>query len=696
MPGINPNSGANPAANLGVNRGANLNRGESDESSDKSSPYAAFYAALARDFPNRIFCDYLHCFALGVDSSCYAYTPKCVIIAVSEDEIVRILRLSNALNLPVTFRAYATSLSGQALGEGVLIIATKGWENIEVCDGFIRLGCGVVGQAANLALKTKRQKIGPDPATLAVASIGGIVANNSSGMCCGVAQNSYQTLKSLRVILSDGTVLDTSDESSVAAFLDSHAHIIEALRGLRSEILADEVLRGRISRKFQIKNTTGYALNALLDFSDPIEALSHLFVGSEGTLGFISRVELFCVRDFLFRACGLLFFESIEGAAAAVRLLSSHSEIVASAELMDYFSLKSVRDFGGESSELGAVKSLLSDLKTSSACILLQTQSDDLPTLEKNLATIKNLLKTATVRAFYSHEEREMSAWWAMRKALLPITSTLRPKNSAVITEDVCFEIARLGEGVAFLQGLFEKYDFRGIIFGHALAGNLHFIITPNLDCPRERARFEAFVGEMAQGVVNLGGSIKAEHGTGRMVAPFVALEWGERAYALNRRIKAIFDPKNRLNPDVIISEDSRIFAKNLKQMPSLAPSLDNCNECGLCDAGRLFFTQRQKIALLREMRRLEGKNDAESQEILAEIRAGLRREMTGEIAAKIAKDSPDSPKGSRPDSQKDSQDSRLDSPPKCEDLCPIKIRDCDIESALNAALARDSLGEIC
>lgn len=583
--------------------------------------YYAFYTQAKTFLQDRIFIDYLHRFALGGDASCYRYIPKIAIKAINEEEIIKILALSRQYSLPLTFRAYGSSLSGQACSDSILVITTFGWRDIEVDNESIKLSCGVIGSEANDALKHLGKKIGPDPATIAMASIGGIVSNNSSGMCCGVKQNSYQTIKSIRVILGDGTILDTSCKDSVDSFLSSHAQMVESILSLRDEILADSELTALIKRKYKIKNTTGYSINALVDFEDIVDILNHLFVGAEGTLGFISSVVLQNVDDEAYKACALLFYPDMDTTAQAIQILAQNDDIISSAEVMDYASLKSVRGLEG-------LPSVIDEIKEGNACILIQTQSNDLNTLESNLVRIKDSLTRTNLLfpALYSQDESVYNAWWKIRKGLLPIASSLREDGSSVITEDVCFEIERFGEGVRFLQNLFAKYGFKdnGIIFGHALSGNVHFIITPNLNDAVQRQNFENLVSDMAEGVAKMGGSIKAEHGTGRMVAPFVEIEWGKKAYQINCKIKQIFDEANLINPDVIITDNPNIHTQNLKEMTKVDDFVNKCMECGFCEkacpSNPITLTPRERIAVFREMQRLENLGTDEARKLRNEL----------------------------------------------------------------------------
>ena len=568
------------------------------------------FAKEAREFlPNAVFDDYLRRFAYSTDASCYLYIPKVVCVADSEESVVKLIKLANKFGTPLTFRAAGSSLSVQCSSKDILVVANDNFKSIEIAPNseHVCLSCGVIGSDANEALKRHGKKIGPDPATIATALIGGIFNNNSSGMCCGVKQNSYNTVKSIRVILHDGTILDTSSDESVNEFCKTHGELVDQILKIRDEISQDSELCALINRKYKIKNTTGYSLNSFVDFSELKDIINHIFVGSEGTLGFVSKVVYECIEDKKFKACGLLFYENLDEASKAVVTLGGLGDIVSAAEMMDYACLVSVRGIDGVPKEVYEVQK-------GTTCILLQTESNEQNELEQNLQTIKLALSgfKNALEPLYSQDSNVYDGWWKIRKGILPIAASKRRSKSSVITEDVCFTIDKFCDGVKLIQDLFEKYDFSdiGIIFGHALAGNLHFVITPLLNDEKEFNNFKDLVEDMAKSVSMMGGSVKAEHGTGRMVAPFVELEWGEKAYAFNRKIKATFDPKGIFNPDVIISDDKEIHAKNLKDMNETDDYINFCMECGFCEKACpskfLTLTPRQRIAVTREISRLK------------------------------------------------------------------------------------------
>ena len=563
---------------------------------------------------DRVYTDHLRRYAYGVDASCYSYLPKVVVKAEDEREVRRLIRLCQQCGTPFTFRAAGSSLSGQCSSEDVLIVCNDGFKKMEVIDDgkALKCECGVIGSDANDLLKPYNRKIGPDPATLATALVGGILNNNSSGMCCGTAQNSYKTIRSIRVVLLDGTVLDTSDKKSIEQFLREKPQMVEEILQLRKEILADEELTHLIHHKYKIKNTTGYGLNSLVDFEDIIDIINHLFIGSEGTLGFVSEIVYNTVEDVPHKGCGLMFFKTLNDASLAVVALANMGrDKVVAAEMMDYQSLKAVQT-------LENVPDFVREVPEGTSAILFQTESYSKETVDENLAFIKDKLKDipTAIPSLYSQDPKEYDSWWAIRKGILPIVGGQRRKGTTVITEDVCFQIEDFTKGIEMLTELFHKYDFvdGGVIFGHALSGNVHFNITPDFSDPKDTKNFGDLVKEMSERVSGFGGSLKAEHGTGRMVAPFIEMEWGRKAYEINRRIKAIFDPTRILNPDVMITDDPDVYKKNLKAQCVIDDAFTICMECGFCEKNcpsrNLTLTPRQRIALLRETKRLENEGN--------------------------------------------------------------------------------------
>ncbi|MBA1224017.1 FAD-binding and (Fe-S)-binding domain-containing protein [Stutzerimonas stutzeri] len=565
---------------------------------------AAFLAAVERLIPaERRFDDPLSTLAFGTDASFYRLIPKLVVRVESEAEVVALLKLAHAEHVPVTFRAAGTSLSGQAISDSVLIVLGDNWNGREIRNGGeqIRLQPGVIGANANAVLAPFQRKIGPDPASINAAKIGGIVANNSSGMCCGTAQNTYKTLAGLRVVLADGTVVDSEDAASVAAFRQSHAALLEQLAELGRETRANTELAAKIRHKYRLKNTTGFSLNALVDYDEPLDILNHLMVGSEGTLGFISAVTYDTVPDHPHKASALVVFPDVETCCLAVPVLKQQP--VSAVELLDRRSLRSVEHKAG-------MPEWVKELSPTACALLIESRAASQSLLHEQVNLIMASIAHFPVekQVDFSEDPVVYNQLWKIRKDTFPAVGAVRQTGTTVIIEDVTFPVERLAEGVNRLIELLDKHRYdEAILFGHALEGNLHFVFTQGFDDPAQVARYEAFMGEVAQLVaVEFGGALKAEHGTGRNMAPFVELEWGSEAYALMWKIKRLLDPAGILNPDVVLSEDPDIHLKNLKPMPAADEIVDKCIECGFCEpvcpSNGLTLTPRQRIVIWRDI----------------------------------------------------------------------------------------------
>ena len=566
----------------------------------------ALISDLRTRFPaERVISDELRRLAWGTDASFYRLIPRVVVIAENEDDISHVLAVARRQDTHLTFRAAGTSLSGQAISDGILVLIGEDFSSFELAaDALsVRLGPAIVGSEVNRRLASCGRKIGPDPASIATCKIGGIAANNASGMCCGTAQNSYQTLAGLRVMLADGSVLDTEEAGSIAAFRQDHAELLKVLGNLAEDTRADEGLAGRIRQKYKIKNTTGYSLNALIDFADPIDILAHLMIGSEGTLGFISRITYRTVVEDPCKASALVFFPDIEAACQAVVRLKPQP--VSAVELLDRAALRSVESKAG-------LPAIIRSLGETVAALLIEVRAHENIALQARIdAALSAIAGIATVEpACFSTDRDTCEMYWKVRKGTFPSVGAMRRTGTTVIIEDVAFPIESLAAATLDLQALLREHGYHeAIIFGHALEGNLHFVFTQDFGDPAEVTRYAGFMDAVCRLVVDkYDGSLKAEHGTGRNMAPFVEMEWGKQATDLMRRIKTLFDPENRLNPGVILNDDPAAHLKHLKPMPAAEDIVDRCIECGfcepLCPSHQLTLSPRQRIVAWRELSR--------------------------------------------------------------------------------------------
>lgn len=567
------------------------------------------------------------------DASVYRLIPQLVVQPKTDSDIQEIFRRARRLRLPVVFRAAGTSLSGQSITDGILVDLGRYWRSHEILqDGAaIWLQPGVIGEHANRYLQRHHRKIGPDPASLSACMIGGIVANNASGMRCGVQKNAYHTLQEIRFILPNGHVYDSREPDTSQRFRNHEPRLVMILQQFKKRIENDKGLQDAIRQKYQRKNTTGYGLNAFLDFQDPFEIFCHLLVGSEGTLAFISDVTLRTIPEPPFKATGLIVCPSLE---ETVSLVGPLRDLDAGAvELMDRASLASVENQKG-------IPEAIKTVSPEAAAVLVELQAESQEELQRSLKETKSLLQHVSLEYFsgFSEERVFQDRLWKIRKGLYPSVGAVRETGTSVIIEDIAFPLEKLAPATRQVRSLLDNHGYKnGIIFGHAKDGNLHFVITQKFDAGGTR-QYQALIEDMVQLVVKeFNGALKAEHGTGRNMAPFVETEWGAALFEGMQSLKRAADPSNILNPGVIINQNPNAHVEDIKQLPSVESYIDTCVECGFCEpvcpSRDLTTTPRRRIAIWREITRLAGGSPADRQ-VAAELKAAYQYDAIDTCAA--------------------------------------------------------------
>lgn len=550
--------------------------------------------------------------AYAADAGFYYLRPKAVVQPVSEQEVAGLFKFSHQHQVPLTFRAAGTSLSGQSISDGILVDLSQYWSLVraENKGETVRVQPGVIGAVVNGELRKYGRKIGPDPASINSAMMGGIISNNASGMCCGVSKNAYHTLKYIKFILPDGQLYSTEQKADYKRFETDCAALYHEILKLREQIVSRPELYERIRAKYKTKNTVGYAVNAFIDYEHPLDIFAHCLVGAEGTLGFIAEAVLDTVPDYPLKSTALLYFSDIYAACRAiVPLTESGAEAV---ELMDRASLHSIENIKG-------VPAIIKDLPAEAAALLVEYQDytdDQLKLKSNNFLQVAPSLSLLEMPVF-TQDPLAQAFLWKVRKGMFPSVGSVRASGTTVILEDIAFPVARLGDAILDLQQLFKKHQYdNAIIFGHAKDGNIHFVVTQAFETPDEIARYDRFLKEVVDLVVNrYDGALKAEHGTGRNMAPFVETEWGSEIYAVMKTLKSLADPQNLLNPGVIINENKEAHIHHLKELPKVEEEVDKCMECGFCEhkcpSRNLTMTPRRRIVVRRELLHLQRKGQS-------------------------------------------------------------------------------------
>ncbi|MEU1228253.1 FAD-binding and (Fe-S)-binding domain-containing protein [Streptomyces sp. NPDC005828] len=543
------------------------------------------------------------------DASPYRFVPQVVVVAEDIDDISTVLSYAHGKGREVVFRAAGTSLNGQAQGEDILVDVRRHWAGVEVLDdgarARIRPGTTVV--RANAALAPHGRVLGPDPASAIACTIGGVVANNASGMTAGTTRNSYRTVSSLTVVLPSGTVVDTAGPDADEELARAEPRLCAELMALKAEIEADTALTARIRAKYAIKNTNGYRLDAFLDGDTPVRILRGLMVGSEGTFGFISEVVFDTLPLDREVSTALLFFPSLPAAAAAVPLFNEAGALAV--ELMDGNTLRA-------SVSVAGVPADWAELPKETAALLVEFRAPDTQALEAYeraagtvLGGLDLIAPVASVENAFTRDPKRISGYWKARKAFVTAVGGSRPSGTTLITEDFAVPPDRLAEACESLLGLQARHGFDAAVAGHAAHGNLHFLLAFDAADPADVQRYAAFMDEFCKVTVErFDGSLKAEHATGRNIAPFLELEWGTRATDLMWRVKEAIDPAGVLAPRIVLDRDPQAHLRGLKTIPTVERIADPCIECGFCEptcpSHDLTTTPRQRIVLRREMMR--------------------------------------------------------------------------------------------
>lgn len=541
--------------------------------------------------------------AYASDAGFYYLRPKAVVQPIAEAEIIALFKFSHEHKIPLTFRTGGTSLSGQAITDGILVDLSQYWNKMQIENEGeqVRVQPGITGSMVNAYLKRYKRKIGPDPSSIDAAMMGGILSNNSSGMCCGVKLNSYHTTKHIRFILPDGKIFTTESPKDYSRFETECVQIYAAIKGMQEQIKQNAELYDLVRRKYETKNTVGYSLNSFIDHEHPLDVLAHLLIGAEGTLGFIAEAVMETVPDYPYKTTAFLYFPDIYAACQAIIPLTvSGAEAV---ELMDRASLRSIDSLKG-------VPDRLKTLPETAAALLVEFQANSLEELHTKTNVFLAAAPTLSMleEPLFTKDIKQQAFYWKLRKGMFPAVGAVRASGTTVILEDIAFPVAKLGDAILDLQTLFKKYAYHeAIIFGHAKDGNIHFVVTQAFHTAAEIERYDMFMQDVVKLVVETyDGTLKAEHGTGRNMAPFIETEWGGEAYQIMKALKATIDPQNLLNPGVIINENKKAHIANLKPLPSVEQEVDKCIECGYCEhkcpSRNITLTPRQRIVVRREL----------------------------------------------------------------------------------------------
>ena len=550
--------------------------------------------------------------AVAPDASHYLLTPGALVRAGSTSDVAAAMAAAKRHRVAVNFRSGGTSLSGQGSTVGVMVDTRRSFRGIEVLDGGrkVRVQPGATIVAVNSVLARYGRKLGPDPASSVACTFGGVLADNSSGMSCGTVANSYRTLDSMVFVLASGTVIDTSDPQYEDKLAHDEPELVETLMALRDQC-HEQSRADEIAFQFSRKNTMGYGLNAFLDYDTPAQILSHLMIGSEGTLGFISSAVMNTVKIMPNLATALLHFPTLDAATKALPALVESGVTVT--ELMDSSSLRLCRDDPANGHIIPPAPG------SGDAALLVEYHCPDQQSRDEAVKAGNSVISGLNLvnEPTFTDDPAVRGPIWTLRNGLYAKVAGTRQSGQTALLEDIAVPIEALAGVCGDLQQLFGEHNYpESIIFGHAKDGNIHFLVVEDFRNKTGLDRYEKFTEDMVSLVLDTHGTLKAEHGTGRIMAPFAARQYGPDLYRIMRQIKESVDPTGVLNRGTIITDDPRLHLKEVKLTPTVQEEVDRCVECGYCEpvcpSRDLTLTPRQRIVIQRAIAQAQADGDEE------------------------------------------------------------------------------------
>jgi FAD/FMN-containing dehydrogenase/Fe-S oxidoreductase len=498
----------------------------------------------------------------STDASVYQIHPLGVVVPKSREDLLRIVRIASRFRCPITLRGGGTAQAGQSIGAGLQVDTSKYYNQIlelNLDERWVRVQPGIVLDELNAALRPHGFRFAPDVSTANRASIGGMMANNSSGARSFLYGKTIDHVLEQEVLLADGSV--TRFRPLNAAELDAamqgdtlEAECYRTVHRLAAEC-ADEV-----DRRYPkiLRRVGGYNLDEFTLPSRPFN-LAKMMVGSEGTLGVVLEAKLNLVPLPKAKAVLVVQFEDLLEALAAAPLILQHHP--SACEVMDKFIL----DHTYLSPNLQRVRETF--IEGDPGAILCIEFYDD---LKESLPPRLNACEQDLVRHgfgyryFHALELPEQARVWNLREAALGLSMTMKEDSKSLsFVEDTAVAPEKLRDYIERFMQLIAKHDTKAGVYAHASVGCLHVRPVVNMKTEAGVRKFEAIANDVADLVLEFGGALSGEHGDGLVRSPFMQKMFGPVIYEAFRTIKRTFDPEGIFNPGKIV--DSPPLTENLR-----------------------------------------------------------------------------------------------------------------------------------
>jgi FAD/FMN-containing dehydrogenase len=480
------------------------------------------------------------------DQSIYEIRPLAVVFPEHVEDVKKIVEFARAEGLSVTARGGGSGLAGSALGQGLVMVLPQNefWGRI---SGFseargaanVSVAAGVYHSVLQMFLRERGYFLPADVTSANISRIGGNIATKASGPHALKYGSIDCFLESVEFITAEGELVDTADETTIPERIAMRLADLE--RRIRGDTAAWKFLESRKG----IKTASGYNLIGFMKERSAGKRIAQLLAGSVGTLGLITSAVLRGEVEEQERAAVLLYFDDLEQAGGAVESLRELD--VAAIELISRETIRIIRERA----------SLPAALSVDAHVLLVELTGANLRNRIENIATHleQGGLKMSLPPAVSAAED-ELEKLWEVRKQILWLIEHPKPGLRALaVVNDVAVPPAHLAEFITDVQKVFARHGIIGLVYGHAGNGNLHLRPLFDMSLPDLAGRVRRLADDVYDVVIHHNGTVTAEHGMGRLRAPYLKKEWGDALYSYMREIKTIFDPHDMLNPGAMFSE---------------------------------------------------------------------------------------------------------------------------------------------
>jgi FAD/FMN-containing dehydrogenase len=562
----------------------------------------------------------------STDASIYKFVPELIVLPKTKQDIQKTIKFARENNIGITCRAAGTSLAGAAVGKGIILDITRYFNKIlEVGSNFIKVQPGVIYDDLQAELAKKNLFLPPIPASSRACMIGGNIGTKA----CGGGAVKYGTLDdfllAIEFIDADGDIINTETGQGIEKYK-------EKLENLKKEIINDKETIELLGKKDDIQTSSSYNIFALRDHEDIKDIITHLMIGSVGTLGIFTEIKL--------RAVPKKSTEKPVSWAVFLKNLDQLDDLIKEVKRLGCSAVEFVDRVSLELACENFPKLGIS--KEAETMVIVEFDEN----IEQTLKEFEKSLEKFELIGETLKDAEKMAQIWEVRKCLLPLTAKFSPTTKPLVSiDDVGVKVKDIPNMVRDLRQIFKDLKMDVAIYGHAGVGTIHIDPVIEATTDEDIPKIKEIADRVYEAAFKYNGTTATEHGGGRCRSMYLEKEWGKEVFKYLKKIKEIFDPSDILNPGTMFNTENKSITDDIK-FPTKRLSAEEwpCMECAYCQktcpawntANRGETGPRQFRNLIR-YRVLEVKdNDPEIQAIENQIKTCILCGACTQVCSKI------------------------------------------------------------